>query len=211
MALIATSDRSFLGLPYKNAFSIYGQGIMMTIFEKPETEYKSSGWVPQWIPNMFGPESTVRKSCKIRLAFEASTPHMWSSLRYLAVISYPRGLRDWQEVCSKLGAHLPPSQLTLYLTIIQERLLLDWHRDSEMVASTKKAFRSMLELPVLKKVLIHIAFPCQSLGLHRKRLSCSPTERRSPSNPFRFMDLPIDIQYMIIERIEVWTLLPLGL
>lgn len=175
---------------------------MMTIFEKPETEYKSSGWVPQWIPDIFGPESAVRKSCNIRLAFEASTPHLWSSLRYLAIILYPRGLRDWQEVCSKLGAHLPPSQLTLYLTIIQERLLLDWHRDSEMVASTKKAFRSMLELPVLKKVLIHIAFPCQSLGLHRKRLSCSPTEQRFPSYPFRFMDLPLDIQYMVIERIE---------
>ena len=110
-------------------------------------------------------------------------------------------------MCGKLRTHLPPSQLTLDLHIEQEQGVTDRYHD--IVASTKEAYGSMLELPVLKRVLFNIEFACRSFELHRmttrllKRLTSSPTERRSPFIPFRFMDLPTKIQYMIIESIDL--------
>ena len=217
---VATSSRSFLQLPYDSELPIHGQGIMITIFEYSWYN-KRDGWVPQWIPEELfyyirslrpwyaksQRSCSARKCCSARLAFKAGTPHMWSSLRHLTVKLDPHGLRDWQEVCSKLRAHLPSSQLTVKLHIEEERGVTDRHHD--MVASTKEAFSSMLELPVLKRVLFTIEFAGRTLELHRmttrllKRLTCPPTERCSPFIPFRFMDLPTEIRYMIIGNMDL--------
>jgi hypothetical protein len=81
------------------------------------------------------------------------SPLVWSSLRDLKVVfnivSWAKAwnaecLDCWREVCSHLGAHLPPSQLTLRFVISEV--------DADVVTSLKNACSSMLELPVLKKV-----------------------------------------------------------
>jgi hypothetical protein len=140
---------------------------------------------------------------------------MWSSLSDLGVAlrMTPPGrgsenanlLAAWRQVCINLGAHLPPSHLTLHFTIY-----LDGHAQ-EQQALAKDAFDSMLALPVLKRITLQI-YPAAvrsrgGLGLHRmgtcmlRRLTCPlMTEQRSR---FRFMDLPTELQSMILERTDL--------
>ena len=142
---------------------------------------------------------------------------MWSSLRDLTVelditiparswiplaaVKHAYRLRSWRKVCIELGAHLPPSCLALKLYFYVN------HDGGKDIASIKNALSSMLELPVLKNVSFEIKEASYDfrfgLEIHRmavhllKHLTCQPTERRSP---FRFMGLPVEIQYMVLEQ-----------
>ncbi|KAN0078563.1 hypothetical protein V8E54_005076 [Elaphomyces granulatus] len=151
------------------------------------------------------------------------SPLAWSSLRDLMVVfmladsgifsSWAKAknaerLDCWREVCSHLGVHLPPSQLTL-------RFLIHCvDANADVVASVKNACSSMLELPVLKKVSLGVHGKSNgkfhgsiNLGLqgmmthlaNRLVYAHLPTERKYRS-PFRFMDLPAEIQCMILEH-----------
>ncbi|KAN0074798.1 hypothetical protein V8E54_007409 [Elaphomyces granulatus] len=158
------------------------------------------------------------------------SPLMWSSLRDLTVSlelaplvesnidSGAEAKNDehfdyWREVCVHLGAHLPPSQLTLHVNISNCQFnfnvgMPNCNRD-HLVASVKNACSSMLELPVLKNVSFASSVS-NSLGLQQivthlaNRLTYTrlPTERKNRP-PFRFMDLPAEIQHMILEYADL--------
>ena len=220
MAMV-TSGQSFLQLPYESRLDIYRKiGIIsfMTIFELEWWVDKSGGLVPQCIPqelfytseevsedalSVFWSENVFNlNGADLYQLLDLGTPHMWSSLRDLTVRLNRRGLRDWREVCRKLGAHVSPFQLTLRLNIHQDYSATD----RQIIALTKSAFRSMLKLPMLKRVSFETnAHHGQSPGFYRKvtclfnRLTCPPTVHA----PFRFMDLPVEIQYMILEHADI--------
>ncbi|KAN0074799.1 hypothetical protein V8E54_007410 [Elaphomyces granulatus] len=127
-----------------------------------------------------------------------------------AKLENDKRLHYWREACIKLGAHSPPSHLTLCLQVhfvqVDDRDRATKPLDT--IDWAKKVFGSMLELPVLKKVLIKTN-ACKSPGLHQtvirllKRLTCSPSTERRPCPPFRFMDLPTEIQYVILEHTDL--------
>jgi hypothetical protein len=147
---------------------------------------------------------------------------MWSSLRDLTVSidlvplaesSIDSGVEAknaecldyWREVCGHLGAHLPPSQLRLHFRIFNVDVTMPNCNHDHLVTSVKNACSSMLKLPVLRMMAFE-AHVGNSLGLQRtvtrlvNRLTYTrlPTERKYRS-PFRFMDLPAEIQRMILE------------
>jgi hypothetical protein len=218
---MTTSGQSFLQLPYESRLDIYRKiGIIsfMTIFELEWWVDKSGGLVPYCIPqelfytseevsedalSVFWSENVFNlNGADLYQLLDLATPHMWSSLRDLTVRLNRRGLRDWREVCRKLGAHVSPFQLTLRLNIYQDYSATD----RQIIALTKSAFRSMLKLPMLKSVSFETnAHHGQSPGFYRKvtclfnRLTCPPTVHA----PFRFMDLPVEIQYMILEQADI--------
>ena len=128
---------------------------------------------------------------------------MWSSLRYLEIVLTRTRLRDWQQVCNGLKAFLPPSQLRLCLCITMFELPKQDHADT-----VRDALYPMLTLPMLKSLSIHIAPARFGLGakIYRmatyvlvKRHVCQSVERRSPILAFRFIDLPAEIQLMILQ------------
>ena len=142
-------------------------------------------------------------------------PRMWSSLRKLTVVlnALPPGskanvgnfqrLRSWRRLCINLGRHLPSSQLTLCFYLHEPRV-----PGRDHVSFAKSALRSMRKLPLLKRVLIEIhprpIVPFEGVELHcmaTRILNRLSTERRS--GHFRFMDLPTEIQIMILGELLV--------
>ncbi|KAN0074806.1 hypothetical protein V8E54_007417 [Elaphomyces granulatus] len=220
-----TLSQSFLQLPYEircNKYRDIGVIRPRPIFELEWWVDKNGRRVPPWIPKDVFYTSEEVSTDALSVFFSENTfelferylwellslgnPYMWSSLRDLTVeLCYmaedekmnTRHLCAWRKACIALGAHLPPSRLTLCVWITNVNQYLG--RDS--VTYAKNAFASMLELPLLKKV--RLKSDAQSLGVHRlairllKRLTCSPVEWRFP---FRFMDLPVEIQHMILEH-----------
>ena len=227
MAMVI-SGQPFLQLPYESRCKIYRQ--IGVISPKPivRLEYEDGRRVPQHIPkilfdtseevladalSVFWSENQFElRNCEDLLRM--GTPHMWSSLRDLTIeldITVPAGswiplaavknLRCWRKVCIELGAHLPPSCLALKLYFYVNQC------GSKGTASVKNVFSSMLELPVLKNMSFEIKSSYTGFrlgfGIHRmavhllKHLTCPPTERQSP---LRFMGLPVEIQYMVLEQ-----------
>lgn len=198
---------------------------------------KNGRRVPLWIPKevwytseevsidvllVFWSENTFAWSeSDLYELLRLGNPYMWSSLRDLTVDFRmtpvrlcaedekinTRRLCSWRKVCIALGAHLPPSRLTLRFCICTVSQYDDWeedinqYNDRDNGTYAKNAFGSMLELPLLKK--LQLKSDAISLGVHRlairllKRLTCPPVEWRFP---FRFMDLPVEIQHMILEH-----------
>jgi hypothetical protein len=151
---------------------------------------------------------------ELHVLLQLGAPIMWSSLREMEATLELSILPDkarsgnadlllpsWRQACVNLGAHLPPSQLRLYVSMRQNKVP---HRDQ--VALAKSALGSMLQLPVLKEVSIKIN-PLRCLGLHRmtthllKCLICPPTDQCR--SPFRFMGLPREIQDKILEYTDL--------
>jgi hypothetical protein len=170
------------------------------IFCPPNKEVFTDAWSAFWSENTFRFAIASDPTCKLS---SLGTPIIWSSLRYLQVFlllgdDLTRDvdrLSGWRQVCIDLGAHSPPSRLTLDLTVFV--------LDSVQTASlTGDALHSMKALPVLRGLSIKI-YPAilRGIGIHRmathtvKRLTCPSIERRSP---FRFMDLPVEIQFKIL-------------
>jgi hypothetical protein len=133
---------------------------------------------------------------------------MWS-LRYLIVTldilppCIPKAdsenaerLKSWQQVCINLGVHLPPSQLILHIYVGEDG---GW--SGNQIALAKGALGSMLKLPILKEVFFEITPILKFFEIHRmattmiNRLTSSHSESDSH---FRFMDLPREIQIMIL-------------
>ncbi|KAN0067135.1 hypothetical protein V8E54_014782 [Elaphomyces granulatus] len=149
---------------------------------------------------------------------QLGNPTVWSSLRNLTVVLPMMGcslrsqpgkpdlestplLRSWQQVCIHLGAHSPPSNLTLNFELRGAgQLWTAWAQDT---------LCSMQVLPMLRSLSIALGiysgtqdqFCFRGVGIHRmginilKRLTCPSTKRRSY---FRFADLPVELQLEIL-------------
>ena len=145
------------------------------------------------------------------------TPIAWSSLRNLEVLlpmksSMQPGesgalenvtcLRCWQQVCTSLGAYSPPSRLKLQFGLIQNGVAA---RDQAAIA--KEALYSMRALPMLSELSFQIhPVGFRDIWVHHmatdtvKRLTTGPSTKRPP---FRFMDLPTETQFMILEHTDL--------
>ena len=132
---------------------------------------------------------------------DVGTPIMWSSLRYLDIhLIQTHHLLSWKQVCNNLRAHMRPNQLTLCFSI--------WIQ--AVTNTVRDALCSMIELPILKDLSLDIAPACfLRVEIHRmaasivKRHTRQSVERRSPVLSFPFVDLPVEIQVMILEYADL--------
>ena len=156
--------------------------------------------------SVFWSENRFKLYCvRILEPLNLGTLMMWSSVRDLTIISAPSYLPHWRQVCNNLGVYMPPSQLTIHFCVNILEVPIEDHADT-----ARDALHSMLALPVLKKMTFIIA-PVSYLGvdIHRmatyivKRHICQSVERRSPVLSFRFMNLPVEIQLLILEYTDL--------
>jgi hypothetical protein len=219
VAEIISLGASFLQLPYEARCNAYRQ--VGVIFSEPISYW--SGWhfpeqIPvelyaskeisadvesvYWFENMF----SIYLASEIPDFLHLGTPIMWSSLRNLTIWLTPEYLPYWQEVCNHLGAYSPPSQLTLDFYIDLYGTPTQEHADT-----VRDALYSILALPVLKKLSFTIT-PAHFLGVEIDHMATNvvkghstkegrvrqSVKQRSHVFSFRFMDLPVEIQLMIL-------------
>ena len=134
-----------------------------------------------------------------------ATPMVWSSLRYLQIISEQAHLPYWRQVCNSLRDYSPPYRLTLRFCINMLGVPSKNH-----INTAREALHPMLELPVLKTLSFDIA-PARFLGveIHHmatyivKRHIHQSVKRPSPIFSFQFMNLPVEIQIIILEYTDL--------
>ena len=218
---IISSGPHFIQLPYKIRRNLYKQaGVIRSQSIRHLScwsGYSGSHRVPEQIPVAFYNASEelvadvllvwwsenvfVLLHEQILQLLQLGYPKMWSSLRHLEIGLTCTRLSDWQQVCNSLKAFSPPSQLRLCLGITMFELPKQDH-----ATTVRDALYPMLTLPMLKSLSIHIAPARFDLGakIHRmatyvvKRHVRQSVERRSPILAFRFIDLPAEIQLMIL-------------
>jgi hypothetical protein len=223
---IISSGPPFIQLPYKIRCNLYKQtGVIRSQPIKHLscwTGYSGGHRVPEQIPVAFYNASEelvadvlsvwwsenlfVLSHEQIPQLLQLGSPNMWSSLRHLTISLTRTHLRDWQQVCNGLKTFLPPSQLKLFLSITLFEL-----PNQDRADTVRDVLYPMLALPMLKSLLISIAPARFGLGaeIHRmatfivKRRVRQSVERRSPIFAFRFIDLPAEIQLMILRYTDL--------
>ena len=140
-----------------------------------------------------------------------SNPIMWNRLMYLRVkfaidpfdVKQLEDIAQWRHVCTELGKHVPPLQLSVSLEFIQKG------SHKENLATIKTMLDSMLKLPLLEVVTLKIDDrDIAGLPLHNKARQVLnhlviPTAPAGPVSFARFMDLPIELQLMILEYTDL--------
>lgn len=115
---------------------------------------------------------------------------------------------EWRYVCTELGNHVPPLQLSVSLEFIQKG------SDKKNLATIKTMLDSMLKLPLLEEVTLKIdGRDIAGLPLHNKACQVLnylviPAAPAGPVSFDRFMDLPIELQLMILEYTDLGLLAP---
>ena len=129
------------------------------------------------------------------------TPMAFSSLRYLEIISEESHLPYWREVCNGLRDYSPPRRLTLRFFFRMFEVPIQDHTNTARVA-----LHPMLELPVLKTLSFEIA-PARCLEAEINHMATYIVKRhirqRSPVFSFPFMELPVELQTMILEYTDL--------
>ena len=168
-------------------------------------ELSDDVWKAYWSENKFGLEDSDLEVWKGR------TQKMWSSLRDIYVtldLDSANSLDSWKEMCINLGRQISPNLLNLHLSI------------NDPVDTTNTALNSILELPVLRRVRLTFPisiltkFEFQSLEIYHTATKIlkhvhlttdstyySPTEGHK--RHFRFMNLPREIQFSILEYTDL--------
>ena len=111
-------------------------------------------------------------------------------------------MRRWRRICARLAANVRPFHLSLYLVAN----VID-------LAAAEKITKPLLSLPPLKDAGIsfqtdyaslHLSFYHEAQRLRRHaRSTVLFLKRRSPDKPFRFLDLPLELQQHILEYSDV--------
>ena len=179
-------------------------------------ELSDDVWKAYWSENKFGlGDSDIE-------VWKGRTQKMWSSLQEIDVVldldSANSGYLDsWKEMCINLGRQISPNLLfmTLHLSIATDRVTAH-----DPVDTTNKALNSILELPVLKRVRLTFPisilakFEFQSLEIYRTATKILKHVHLTTDNTyylpteghkrhFRFMNLPKEIQFSILEYTDL--------
>ncbi|CAG9983529.1 unnamed protein product [Clonostachys byssicola] len=99
-------------------------------------------------------------------------------------------IAQWKRICARLASNVPPGQLELHLIA-----------DVANIQTAQIVLEPLLDLPVLKEAAISLRDePNKSLQAlaHRTSLRLVGTGEE-PFQPFRFLDLPLDLQLEILK------------
>lgn len=106
---------------------------------------------------------------------------------------------EWHCTIEDMSKHIPPSQLQLFLVC-----------DVEDIEIVKKVLRPLLKLPVLASCNIRLGRDQDSslYNLARQAATRAVGQTSSsaiPEKPFRFLDLPLELQHQILEYTDLVT------
>ena len=192
------------GLIHDNSIPIIGNRCLPIDGVIPNQLFYTSWDVSNDALSMFWAENRFRTSINCYSPIlQVDTPIMWRSLRNLNVsvglfhIGSSPQIDKWRSVCNNLGVHLPPSQLALHLHIY------DAERNLPIL---KDVLDSMFRLPILRRVYFIIETPFnQYLPIHQT--ACNLVQQLSvptkKCRPFRFMGLPVELQYQVLEYTDL--------
>jgi hypothetical protein len=100
-------------------------------------------------------------------------------------------IAQWRRICARLASNVPPGQLELHLVV-----------DVANMRTAQMVLEPLLDLPVLKEAAISLRDePNESLQALARRTSLRliGTREDDPFQPFRFLDLPLDLQLQILK------------
>jgi hypothetical protein len=192
------------GLIHDNSIPIIGNRCLPIDGVIPNQLFYTSWDVSNDALSMFWAGNRFRTSINCYSPIlQVDTPIMWRSLRNLNLsvglfhIGSSPQIDKWRSVCNNLGVHLPPSQLSLHLHIY------DAERNLPIL---KDVLDSMFRLPILRRVYFIIETPFNKyLPIHQT--ACNLLQQLSVptknSRPFRFMDLPVEIQCQVLEYTDL--------
>lgn len=100
-------------------------------------------------------------------------------------------IAQWKRICARLASNVPPGQLELHLVA-----------DVANMRTAQMVLEPLLDLSVLKEAAISLRDePNESLQALARRTSLRliGTREEEPFQPFRFLDLPFDLQLQILK------------
>ncbi len=105
-------------------------------------------------------------------------------------------IAEWERICEKLAGSVIPGRLALYVVC-----------DCEDLETAERVVRPLLTLPVLRDCALRLRRECKEemQGLAKETVyrvtGCSPSQAIPPFRPpFRFMDLPKELQRNVLEH-----------